>query len=84
MIRRLSAVGAAAARAASRQPASYREVWLLAALGLGVPALVIFSVLGFLNGWTGAWPQITCIWPPAGLALYGAAGSIGLRRRLGR
>jgi hypothetical protein len=63
------------------RPSNHGQVWILSALGLAVPALVVFSVFGFLNDWARPWPELAIVWPPAGLVLNGLAGSVGLSRR---
>jgi hypothetical protein len=72
---------AAAGRDLALRPSTHRQVWILSAVGLAVPALIVFSVFGFLNGWARPWPELALVWPPAGLLLNGIAGSAGLSRR---
>jgi len=64
------------------KPDSYQQVWLSAALLIGLPALAIFSVLGILNGWSQPWPQLAFIWPPVAVVLNGLARSVWLSGHL--
>jgi hypothetical protein len=71
-----------ARRGLSRQPDGYGQIWLSAALLIGLPTLLIFSFLGILNGWSQPWPQLAFVWPPFALVLNGLARSVWLSRRL--
>jgi hypothetical protein len=73
---------AAARRRLPRKPESYERVWLSAALFIGLPALVVFSGLGMLNGWSQPWPQLAFVWPPVAVVLNGLARSVWLSRHL--
>jgi hypothetical protein len=73
---------AAARRGLARKPQSYEQVWLSAALLIGLPTLVIFSALGILNGWAQPWPQLAFVWPPVAVVLNGLARSVWLSRHL--
>jgi len=72
----------AARRRLFGKPDSYEQVWLSAALLIGLPALAIFSMLGILNGWNQPWPQLAFVWPPVAVLLNGLARSVWLSRRL--
>jgi hypothetical protein len=71
---------AAAGRGLSREPASHGQVWLSVALVIALPALLIFSAFGILNGWSQPWPQLAFVWPPVALVLNGLARSVWLSR----
>jgi hypothetical protein len=72
----------AARRGLPGKPDSYEQVWLSAALLIGLPALAIFSVLGVVNGWDQPWPQLAFVWPPVAVVLNGLARSVWLSRHL--
>ncbi len=72
----------AARRGLSRKPDSYEQVWLSAALLIGLPTLAVFSGLGMLNGWSQPWPQLAFVWPPVAVVLNGLARSVWLSRHL--
>jgi hypothetical protein len=67
-------------RVLSFQPFTYGHVWLWAAIGVGLPVLVIVSILGCVNGWAQPWPHLAVWMPVSGIALNGAARSFWLRR----
>ena len=69
-------------RRPARKPESYEQVWLSAALLIGLPATAVFSVLGVLNGWSQPWPQLAFIWPAIAVFLNGLARSVWLSRYL--
>jgi hypothetical protein len=69
-------------RGLSRKPDSYEQVWLSAALLIGLPCLAVFSFLGILNGWSQPWPQLAFVWPPVAVVLNGLARSVWLSRHL--
>jgi hypothetical protein len=82
MRNRLFAAGAALVRCLSWRPSSYRQVLPWTAVSFAAPVLITFSVFGFLNDWSRPWPELVLVWTPAGLVLYGTAGSAGVWRRL--
>jgi hypothetical protein len=67
-------------RRLSLQPFTYGHVWLWATVGVGLPVLMIVSVLGLASGWTHPWPQLAFGMPVSGVVLNGTARSIWLRR----
>ncbi len=67
-------------RVQSFQPFTYGHVWLWTTIGVGLPVLVIVSILGFVNGWHDPWPHLAFEMPVSGVALSGAARSVWLRR----
>lgn len=71
-----------ARRGLSRKPDSYEQVWLSAALLIGLPCLAVFVLLGILNGWSQPWPQLAFVWPPVAVVLNGLARSVWLSRHL--
>jgi hypothetical protein len=78
---RLVPVGAAIVRGLSWRPTTYGQVFPWTAVSFALPALIIFSVFGFVNDWSRPWPELVLVWIPAGLGLYGVAASAGLWRR---
>jgi hypothetical protein len=67
-------------RILSFQPFTYGHVWLWATIGVGLPVLVIVSILGLVNGWQHPWPHLAVEMPIIGVVLNGTARSVWLRR----